>query len=85
VPAAFAGAIGKRTVALELAALGAKRLEPRGQSALMLRHVLRRPSARCGKLTGFIPRLVPLKGLTLPFHRGLMFPELLLTRCEPPA
>jgi hypothetical protein len=51
----------------------------------MLRHVLSRPSARRGKLTGFVPGLVPLKGLSLPFHGGLMLPELLLAHCKPPA
>jgi hypothetical protein len=79
------GAAGERTLALILAAPYGKPLEPCGTRLPALRHVLSSPPARRRELAGSIPHLVPPKGLTLPFHRGLLLTELLLSLGEPPS
>jgi hypothetical protein len=67
-----------------LAALSAKPLEPGSTRLPALWHVLSRSPARRGKLAGLVPHLVSPEGPALPFHRGLVFPELLLTLGKTP-
>jgi hypothetical protein len=84
VPVIFVGAAGKRALAPVLAGRFTKPFEPPRTRLPALRHMLSGPPARRCKLAGFVPHLVSPKGPALPFDRGLVFPELLLTFCEPP-